>query len=256
MGTFITDDVELLLKLKKGDSERLNRIKNLCQEKKLIPISDRKYIERLVSQYLEKPVSKKTVSNNIQSYNRQEPQIKKEHKSEEIEKFDDFKNEFEETKKVLDSDTINETPSKSFNLGSKKIVFSIASIILAISIIAILSYSVDFTSFEVNTNQQSSSINLTPPYITLVTDEKSYQNADIISVSGETNPIIDGKIRVTVENTQGEVIWAENVQVKDTGEFSTLLIGGGQGWEKSGQYVLNAKHDTLETKTLFEFSIN
>ena len=92
------------------------------------------------------------------------------------------------------------------------------------------------------------------PYIILVTDDKAYQKADIISVSGETNPVIQGKIRVTVENTQGKVIWAENVQVKDNGEFSTLLIGGGQGWEKNGQYALIAKHDTLETKTLFDFS--
>jgi len=95
---------------------------------------------------------------------------------------------------------------------------------------------------------------LIPPYIILVTDDKAYQKADIISVSGETNPVIQGKIRVTVENTQGKVIWAENVQVKDNGEFSTLLIGGGQGWEKNGQYALIAKHDTLETKTLFDFS--
>ena len=252
MGTFITDDVEVLLKLKKGDSERLNRIKNLCDNKKLISISDRKYLERLASQYLEKHVV--TSSNNIQSKNLEEPQMQDDHKSEVIEKFEDFKNEFEETPNISDSPTSKKTSSKSFRLGSKKIVFSFASIILAIVVIAIVSYNIDFTSFVENTNQPISTSNLTPPYIRLVTDEKSYQKADIISVSGETNPVIQGKIRVTVENTQGEVIWVENVQVKDNGEFSTLLIGGGQGWEKNGQYALIAKHDTLETKTLFDFS--
>jgi len=252
MGTFITDDVEVLLKLKKGDSERLNRIKNLCDNKKLISISDRKYLERLASQYLEKHVV--TSSNNIQSKNLEEPQMQDDHKSEVIEKFEDFKNEFEETANISDSPTSKKTSSKSFRLVSKKIVFSLASIILAIAVIAIVSYNIDFTSFVENTSQPISSSNLIPPYIRLVTDEKSYQKADIISVSGETNPVIQGKIRVTVENTQGEVIWAENVQVKDNGEFSTLLIGGGQGWEKNGQYALIAKHDTLETKTLFDFS--
>ena len=252
MGTFITDDVEVLLKLKKGDSERLNRIKNLCDNKKLISISDRKYLERLASQYLEKHVV--TSSNNIQSKNLEEPQMQDDHKSEKIEKFEDFKNEFEETANISDSPTSKKTSSKSFRLGSKKIIFSFASIILAIAVIAIVSYNIDFTSFVENTSQPISSSNLIPPYIRLVTDEKSYQKADIISVSGETNPVIQGKIRVTVENTQGEVIWAENVQVKDNGEFSTLLIGGGQGWEKNGQYALIAKHDTLETKTLFDFS--
>jgi hypothetical protein len=252
MGTFITDDVEVLLKLKKGDSERLNRIKNLCDNKKLISISDRKYLERLASQYLEKHVV--TSSNNIQSKNLEEPQMQDDHKSEKIEKFEDFKNEFEETANISDSPTSKKTSSKSFRLGSKKIVFSFASIILAIAVIAIVSYNIDFTSFVENTSQPISSSNLIPPYIRLVTDEKSYQKADIISVSGETNPVIQGKIRVTVENTQGEVIWVENVQVKDNGEFSTLLIGGGQGWEKNGQYALIAKHDTLETKILFDFS--
>lgn len=252
MGTFITDDVEVLLKLKKGDSERLNRIKNLCDNKKLISISDRKYLERLASQYLEKHVV--TSSNNIQSKNLEEPQMQDDHKSEKIEKFEDFKIEIEETANISYSPTSKKTSSKSFRLGSKKIVFSFASIILAIVVIAIVSYNIDFTSFVENTSQPISSSNLIPPYIRLVTDEKSYQKADIISVSGETNPVIQGKIRVTVENTQGEVIWAENVQVKDNGEFSTLLIGGGQGWEKNGQYALIAKHDTLETKTLFDFS--
>ena len=252
MGTFITDDVEVLLKLKKGDSERLNRIKNLCDNKKLISISDRKYLERLASQYLEKHVV--TSSNNIQSKNLEEPQMQDDHKSEEIEKFEDFKNEFEETANISDSPTSKKTSSKSFRLGSKKIIFSFASIILAIAVIAIVSYNIDFTSFVENTGQPTSTSNLTPPYIRLVTDEKSYQKADIISVSGETNPVIQGKIRVTVENTQGKVIWVENIQVKDNGEFSTLLIGGGQGWEKNGQYALIAKHDTLETKTLFDFS--
>ncbi len=254
MGTFITDDVEVLLKLKKGDSERLNRIKNLCDNKKLISISDRKYVERLASQYLEKHEAKKTLSNNIQNHNIEEPQMQDDHKSEKIEKIEDFKNEFEETTNISDSPTSKKTSSKSFRLGSMKIGFSFASIILAIVVIAIVSYNIDFTSFVENTSQPISSSNLIPPYIRLVTDEKSYQKADIISVSGETNPVIQGKIRVTVENTQGKVIWAENIQVKDNGEFSTLLIGGGQGWEKNGQYALIAKHDTLETKTLFDFS--
>jgi len=252
MGTFITDDVEVLLKLKKGDSERLNRIKNLCVNKKLIPISDRKYVERLSSQYLEKHVV--TSSNNIQSKNLEEPQIHAEYEPQEVEKFEDVNNEFKETANISDSPTSKMTSTKSFRFGSKKIGFSLASIILAIAVIAIVSANVDISPLEINTNQPTTSSKLIPPYISLITDEKSYKIADIISVSGQTNPVIIGKIRVSVENTQGKVIWAENVQVKDNGEFSTLLISGGNGWEKNGQYTLLVKHDSLETKTLFDFS--
>jgi len=92
-----------------------------------------------------------------------------------------------------------------------------------------------------------------PPYITLVTDEKLYQKADLISISGESNPIISGKIRIVVEKTEGNIIWAENVQVKDNGKFSTLLIAGGEGWEDSGSYTTIVTHDTLETRTTFDF---
>ncbi len=253
MGTFITDDVDLLLKLKKGDSERLNQIKNLCENNKLIPISDRKYVERLASQYLEKHQAKITLSNNIQSYNLEEPQMQVEHKSEDIDKFEDFKNEFEESANISDSPTSKKTSPKSFRLGSKKIGFSLASIVLVIVVIGLVSSNVDLDAIQVNPNQPTAT-KLIPPYITLVTDEKSYQKADIISISGQTNPVIIGNIRITVENTQGEVIWAENVQVKDNGEFSTLLIGGGKGWGKIGQYTLIVNHDTLESKTLFDFS--
>ena len=253
MGTFITDDVDLLLKLKKGDSERLNRIKNLCVNKKLIPITDRKYVERLTSQYLEKHEAQVTSSNNFQNHNLEESQTHDEYESKEVEKFESINNEFEETANISDLPTSKKTTSKTFRLGSKKIGFSLASIVLAIVVIAIVSSNVDLNVIQENFNQPTAN-KLVPPYITLVTDEKSYQKADIISVSGVTNPVINGNIGVTVENTQGEVIWAENIQVKDNGEFSTLLIGGGKGWGKNGQYALIAKHDTLETKTLFDFS--
>ena len=52
MDSFILEDVNSLLKLKKGDSTRLNQIKELCQANEIISLSDRKYIERLSSQYL------------------------------------------------------------------------------------------------------------------------------------------------------------------------------------------------------------
>ena len=59
-------------------------------------------------------------------------------------------------------------------------------------------------------------------------------------------------LRVTIENPEGEVIWVENLQVKDNGEFSTLLIAAGKGWEKSGQYELISKHESLESKVTFD----
>ena len=54
MDSFILEDVNSLLKLKKGDPARLEHIKELCEANGIISLSDRKYIERLSSQYLQK----------------------------------------------------------------------------------------------------------------------------------------------------------------------------------------------------------
>ena len=69
MDSFIIDEVDELLKLKKGESNRLNQIKQLCEAKKLIPISDRKYVERLASQYLYTKEEVKIKDQNFQNQN-------------------------------------------------------------------------------------------------------------------------------------------------------------------------------------------
>ena len=60
MDSFILDDVNELLQLKKGDSNRLISIKKACESNEIISISDRMYIERLSSQYLRPAVQKKS----------------------------------------------------------------------------------------------------------------------------------------------------------------------------------------------------
>src|SRR3989304_4829035 len=62
MDSFIVEDVNALLKLKKGDPSRLNHIKDLCEANEIVSLSDRKYIERLASQYLSKFEQKKPKS--------------------------------------------------------------------------------------------------------------------------------------------------------------------------------------------------
>ena len=59
MDSFIVEDVNTLLKLKKGDPSRLNHIKDLCEANEIVSLSDRKYIERLASQYISKFEQKK-----------------------------------------------------------------------------------------------------------------------------------------------------------------------------------------------------
>ncbi|NIQ15525.1 MAG: hypothetical protein GTO02_14345, partial [Candidatus Dadabacteria bacterium] len=45
----------------------------------------------------------------------------------------------------------------------------------------------------------------------------------------------------------------EELQLKNNGEFSTLLIAGGQGWENNGKYFLNVEHNDYSSSISFDF---
>lgn len=60
----LLDDVNELIKLGKGDSNRLVHIKNSLEEKKTLFISDRKYVEDLISKYLIKKDIENTNKHN------------------------------------------------------------------------------------------------------------------------------------------------------------------------------------------------
>jgi len=254
MESYIIDDVEALLKLKKGNFERLNQIKDLCENNKLVPISDRKYLERLSSQYLyqkeakeQKPESEFVKTKDVEelSHSKEISSQGKEHYETELE----YKPE--QTKLVKSS----KVSKKSKKFGSRqKIVFGISAIVIGIIVVSIFTLSGSGFSFPDIPVAPTKTSELSPPYITIAADESSYQKADIISISGESNPIIQGTVKVSIENSEGNVVWSENVQVKNKGEFSTLLIAAGPGWEKSGRYNLLVNTSNLNAQVWFDFT--
>jgi hypothetical protein len=52
------------------------------------------------------------------------------------------------------------------------------------------------------------------------------------------------------------LIWRENVNIKKNGEFSTLLIAGGTGWENSGKYILRGEFNEMINEISFDFTSN
>jgi hypothetical protein len=97
------------------------------------------------------------------------------------------------------------------------------------------------------------SSNTIPIPFTLTTDESSYEASDIISISGKITSPQSKTVRVSIENDQGKLIWAENLDLKNNGEFSTLALAGGTGWENSGKYILIAEHEGLTEKITINF---
>ena len=249
MDSFIVEDVNALLKLKKGDTSRLNHIKDLCEANEIVSLSDRKYIERLAAQYIskfeqkipksqDKPKSTLFDESPISTPKTFETDVSK-HQTDllkEVQITEDV-----DSKKIL---------SKPLDLSSnKKILLGTGAIILAIILIATVSMVYDGTQIPDNSDTKSN----TPSEFSLETDESSYETADIISISGQVSSSSSGTVRVSIENENSKLIWAENLNIKNDGSFSTLLIAGGTGWENSGKYTLNAEYEELTEQIKFDF---
>src|SRR3972149_1926226 len=216
MDSFIVEDVNALLKLKKGDPSRLNHIKDLCQAKpRLIPIEES----------ISTPKTFETDASKHQTDLLKEIQI----------------TEDADSKKIL---------SKPFDLSSnKKILVGAGAIILAIILVYTVGIADDGTQIPYDSDTKSDTLQ----EFSLETDESSYETSDIISISGQILSSSSGTVRLSIENENSKLIWAENLNIKNDGNFSTLLIAGGTGWENSGKYVLNAEHQELTNQISFDF---
>ena len=256
MDSFIVEDVNQLLELKKGDSYRLNHIKEACESNKIISISDRKYIERLASQYLHPDIQKKSKTQN-------KPKFIPIEEPEDItrEKNIDFEtNQISEIgkpqiyeKSLISENSKEEKISKEFNFNpNKKIMLAIATIALAFILIGVMVISNDGIQLSNNSGPIQSN---TVPDFSVQTDNSKYETSDIISVSGKISSSSTGIVRLFVENEKNKLVWAENVNLKNNGEFSTLLIAGGKGWENDGKYFLNVEHDDFTNKISFDFNV-
>ncbi len=256
MDSFIVEDVNELLKLKKGDSNRLNSIKEACESNEIISISDRKYIERLSSQYLRPAVQKKSKTQDRPKFIPIEEPIvltSEENIDLETNQISEIEKPQIYEKALISENSKKEKISKEFNFNpNKKILLAIATIALAFILIGIVIISND--GIQLSNISEPNQSNTLPDFC-LHLDNSKYVTSDIISISGKTSSSSTGIARLFIENEKNKLVWAENVNLKNNGEFSTLLIAGGKGWENSGKYFLNVEHDDFTDKISFDFIV-
>jgi hypothetical protein len=247
MDSYILEDINSLLNLKKGDATRLNHIKQLCEDNEIVSISDRKYIERLVTQYI-----RKTQSVELKTqYKPKIVPIKETNISAppDFEKKISEKQPFEKVQ-IPESSKYEKTRSTPLDLSyNKKILFGIGAIILAVILIAAVAIGYDGIQVMEDSDIKKST---TLPGFSLEIDESSYETADIISIAGKISSS-SGTVRLSIKNENGESIWEENSSIKKNGEFSTLVIAGGSGWENSGKYILKGEYGEQINEIPFEF---
>ena len=214
--TFITD-LDDLIRHHHGDVKKLREIRDTIRHDNFVTTDNKNYVESLITMYLKnQPFAKPS------SHQQSDTKIKLQPKS-----------------TPSGSDSKNNV---AFSFSSNKKLGILAGVVAAIAIIVI----VGFTAI----NQTGTTI--TEPLLVNV-DQATYQRADIISISGNSKSVSTQSVELLIENANGEKIWDENINPKKDGQFSTLVIAGGNGWENDGVYILKATHSDLASEIEFKF---
>ena len=217
--TFITD-LDDLIRYRHGDVKKLREIRDTVRHDNFITTDDKNYVESLITTHLKnQPLDRS--SSTKQS----------------------------DTKIKLQAKPSTSSSSKSdsaSNFSSNKKIAMFGGVAAAIAIIVIAGFAV---------TNQTDTIDFVPSTtthpISVDVDQSTYQKADIISISGVSSPNV-GSVELSIEDANNVKIWHEIVNTKQ-GEFSTLVIAGGGGWENDGMYTLIVEHGDLENEIEFKF---
>ena len=217
--TFITD-LDDLIRYRHGDVKKLREIRDTIRHDNFITTVDKNYVESLITTHLKnQPLDKPT------SHKQPDTKIKLQPKS------------------ITSSGPKSDSAS---NFSSNKKMGMLAGVAAAVAIIVIAGFAL---TNQTNTTD-SVTATITDP-LSVNVDQSTYQKADIISISGVSSSSAE-PVELSIENTNGVKIWKEIVNPKQ-GEFSTLVIAGGGGWENDGVYTLKVEQDNSANKTEFKF---
>ena len=221
--TFITD-LDDLIRHHHGDVKKLREIRDTVRHDNFITTEDKNYVESLITIHLKnQPLDK--------SLPRKQPDTKIKLRSKPTASSSDSPSNF----------TFNFSSSKNIGiLGGGGAAAVIAIIVL-----------VGFPAINTPFDSVTSSTANNPLLVNI--DQTTYQRADIISISGDTNSYTES-VELSIENTNGVKIWKEIINPKNDGQFSTLIIAGGGGWENNGVYTLKAVQDDSASEIEFKIT--
>ena len=215
-----TTELDDLIRFGHGDVKRLRNIRDTVKHDNFITTDDKKYVSSLITKYL-----------------RNQP----------LEESDSFEEDYvDETEPTPQKLVSKDHPKTSLSVNTKLVVpIAIAA---AVAIIAVIGF------LAMNQGGVTDSVVISTPNNPLLinVDQSTYQKADIISISGDTNSH-SKSVELSIENSNGVRIWSENITPKNDGVFSTLIIAGGGGWENGGDYLLKVVQGDLKNEAKFKF---
>ena len=223
----LLDDVTSLLNGDFGDDRILKQISRACKNNEVISNYERNYVQKLAEQYLGKKPEITNVTIPDDSMN-----------DDSIPKI-----ETSISSQILESQS---SSSSNFNLKNSKLFLGFGGVALIIIIAAAILLSNNTDSFSSN---PESPLNVT---LSVNTDLNSYAKTDLISINGVSN---NTKIvNLSIINQNNELVWAEQVSVKNDGRYSTLAIADGSGWEILGTYTLKVDNGSEIKSITFLFN--
>ena len=225
-----TTELDDLIRLRHGDVKRLRNIRDTVKHDNFITIEDKKYVESLISAHLR--------NQPLDEYESQPPRKLTTKRS-------------VSAGSSVDSSTGSSVDSSTSSFSNNKKLGITAGIAAAIALIVVVGFFIQ-TMDQTGTSTNSETISNVPLAINI--DGTSYKKADIISISGSLKSSSTNTVELSIENTTGDKIWNEFVNVKNSGKFSTLVIAGGGGWESNGVYTLKGKQGNLQNELEFNFS--
>ena len=87
--------------------------------------------------------------------------------------------------------------------------------------------------------------------LTLNIGKTIYEKSDFISVWGSSN---FDSVFISIKDPDGNNVWNESLKPDDEKKFSTLIIAGIGGWQKSGNYQLVAESGDSVTSAKFFYN--
>ena len=219
MNESLLDDVNSLLDGDFGDDRILKQIARACKNNEVISNYERNYVQKLAEQYLGK-TPKITPSETPKITPSETPKITP-----------------SETPEIISSIQTQTLRSQSytksnFRLNNPKLILGLGGIASVIIIAAFISFSDNTNSFS--DDDMKSDIKL---QLSVQTDLSSYGQNDLISISGVSSN--SKLVNLSIKNPNNDLVWAEQISVKNSGKYSTLVISGGSGWDVSGTYTID-----------------
>ena len=227
MDDSLFDDVNSLLDGDFGDDRILKQIYRACKNNEVISNYERNYVQKLAEQYLGKKakISTKVPENTTPKI----PDVV-----------------MPTIKPVIQTETIQTSTSNksNFNIKNSKPLLAFAGIALIIILAAI--------AFVGNNENSFNPITETKIGLSVNSDLSSYSKNDLISINGISDN--NFMVNLSIKNQNNVLVWAEQISVKSNGQYSTLAIAGGSGWEKSGTYILQVDDGNERKSITFSFN--